>query len=152
MTSLILCKFPLFSQHLWMLVLGCALFHPVYTEKENWNFECCSRLDLSIFPNWWKSKKTGILCCLLICILCKEKNRSLVCMFSKQIIFWCWIHSFSVCQQILKKTTHCLARWTAKYVFIVSEAIKKAVSFGKFLCLYAMLLLWDNSKHGFSVA
>ena len=92
------------------------------------------------------------LSCLLICILCKEKNRSLVCISSKQRIFWCWIHSFSVCQQILKKTTHCLVRWTAKYVFFVGEAIKKAVSFSKFMCLYAMLLLWDNLKHGFLVA
>ena len=45
-----------------------------------------------------------------------------------------------------------LVRWTAKYVFFISEAMKIAVSFSKFQCLYAMLLLWDNSKHGFSVA
>ena len=44
-----------------------------------------------------------------------------------------------------------LVRWTAKYVFFISEAMKIAVSFSKFQCLYAMLLLWDNSKHGFSV-
>ena len=43
-------------------------------------------------------------------------------------------------------------RWTAKYVFFISEAIKIAVSFSKFQCLCAMLLLWDNSKHGFTVA
>ena len=45
-----------------------------------------------------------------------------------------------------------LVQWTAKYVFYISEAIKIAVSFSKFQCLYAMLLLWDNSKHGFTVA
>ena len=38
---------------------------------------------------------------------------------------------------------------TAKYVFF---SIKIAASFSKFQCLYAMLLLWVNSKHGFTVA
>ena len=33
-----------------------------------------------------------------------------------------------------------------------SEAIKIAVSFSKSQCLYAMLPLLDNSKHGFTVA
>ena len=29
-----------------MLVLGCSiLFPPIYREIENWDFECCSRLD-----------------------------------------------------------------------------------------------------------
>ena len=36
--------------------------------------------------------------------------------------------------------------------FFIGGAIKIAVSFSKFQCLYAMLLLWDNSKHGFRVA
>ena len=36
--------------------------------------------------------------------------------------------------------------------FYISEAIKIAVSFSKFQCLYAMLLLRYNSKYGFSVA
>ena len=45
-----------------------------------------------------------------------------------------------------------LVRWTAKYVFFLSEAMKIAVSFSKFQCLYAMLLLWGKSKHGFSAA
>ena len=44
-----------------------------------------------------------------------------------------------------------LVRWTAKYGFFIGEAIKIAVSFSKFQCLCAMLLLWDNSKYGFSV-
>ena len=39
-----------FSQHFWMLVLGCTLFPPIYREIENWDFECCSRLDFPIFP------------------------------------------------------------------------------------------------------
>ena len=39
-----------------------------------------------------------------------------------------------------------LLRWTAK-----SEAIKIAVSFSKFECFYTLLLLWDNSKRGFTV-
>ena len=83
-----------------------------------------------------------------------EKNRSLVFISSKHRLFWCWIHSFSVCQQILKEnlsTAHWYLRWTAKYVFFISEAMKIAVSFSKFQRLYAMLLRWDNSKHGFSV-
>ena len=33
-----------------MLVLGCALFLPIYTEIESWDFEHCSRLDFPIFP------------------------------------------------------------------------------------------------------
>ena len=45
-----LCKFPLISQHFLMLVLGCTVFLPIYTEMENWDFQCCSRLDFSIFP------------------------------------------------------------------------------------------------------
>ena len=31
----ILCKFPLFFQHFWMLMLVCTLFPPIYTEIEN---------------------------------------------------------------------------------------------------------------------
>ena len=49
------------------------------------------------------------------------------------------------------KKIYPLGRWTAKYVFFISETMKIAVGFSKFQCLYAMLLLWDNSKHGFSV-
>ena len=49
------------------------------------------------------------------------------------------------------KKIYPLVRWTAKYVFFISETMKIAVGFSKFQCLYAMLLLWDNSKHGFSV-
>ena len=45
-----------------------------------------------------------------------------------------------------------LLRWTAKYVYFISKAMKVAVSLSKFKCLYAMLLLWGNSKHGLSVA
>ena len=48
-------------------------------------------------------------------------------------------------------SAHWYIRWTAKYVFFISEAIKIAVSFSKFQCLYVMLFLWDNLKHGFSV-
>ena len=36
--------------------------------------------------------------------------------------------------------------------FFISEAMRIAVSFSKFHCLYVMFLLWDNSKHVFSVA
>ena len=36
----------------------------------------------------------------------RRKNRSLVCISSKQRIFWCRIHKFSVCQQIHKKFSH----------------------------------------------
>ena len=52
------------------------------------------------------------------------------------------------------KEIYLLVRWTAKYVFFIGEAMKIAVSFSKSQCLYAMymLLLWDNSKHVFSVA
>ena len=31
-------------------LLGWILFPPIYTEIENWDFECCSRLDFPIFP------------------------------------------------------------------------------------------------------
>ena len=52
-----------------------------------------------------------------------------------------------------KKKIYPLVRWAVKYLcFFISEAIKIAASFSKLQCLYAMLLLWDNSKHGFSVA
>ena len=32
-----------------MLVLGCTLFSPIYTEIENWDFEYCSRVEFPIF-------------------------------------------------------------------------------------------------------
>ena len=38
------------SQQFWILVLGCTLFPPIYTEIDNWDFESCSRLDFQIFP------------------------------------------------------------------------------------------------------
>ena len=41
----------------------------------------------------------------------------------------------------LTKKIYSLVRSTAKYVFFTSEVIKIAVSFDKFQCLYAMLLL-----------
>ena len=59
MTSLILCKFSLLSQHIWILVLGCKLFTLIYTEIDNWDFECCSRLDFPIFL-MIRDKKTGV--------------------------------------------------------------------------------------------
>ena len=40
-----------------MLVLACTLFPPIYTEIENWDFECCSRLDFPIFPMMKEIKK-----------------------------------------------------------------------------------------------
>ena len=57
-----------------------------------------------------------------------EKNRSVVCISSKQRILWCWSDNFSFCQQIRKKI-YALVRWTAKYVFLIGKAIKIAVSF-----------------------
>ena len=60
MTSLILCKFPLFSQHFLILVLGCTLFTPIYTEVDNLDFECCSRLEFQVFPMMKEIKKTGV--------------------------------------------------------------------------------------------
>ena len=41
---------PSVSQHFWVLVLGCKLFCPIYTEIDYWDFECCSRLDFPFFP------------------------------------------------------------------------------------------------------
>ena len=39
---LIFSVFPTFLN----LVLGCALFLPIYTEIDSWGFECCSRRGL----------------------------------------------------------------------------------------------------------
>ena len=36
------------------------------------------------------------------------------------------------------KKIYPLLRWTAKYVFFISEAMKIAASFSKFQCLHAM--------------
>ena len=166
MTSLILCKFSLLSLHFWILVLGCKLFAAIYTEIDNWDLDCCSRLDFLIFvmmkeiKNWSfldyalpgkREFSWSIYTVYSFVSYARRKNRSLVYIASKLRIFWCWIHSSFVCQQIHKKI-YPLVRWTAKYVFFISEAMKIAVSFSKFQCLYAMLLLWDNSKHGFWVA
>ena len=35
----------------------CTLFIPIYTEIDNWDFECCSRLDFPIFPMMKEIKK-----------------------------------------------------------------------------------------------
>ena len=59
---------------------------------------------------------------------------------------------FLSAKKFTKKLPNALVRWMAKYVFFPSEAIKIAVSFSNFQCLYAILLLTGNSKHGFSVA
>ena len=41
-----------------MLVLGCTyIFPPIYKEIENWDFECCSKLDFPIFPIDERHKK-----------------------------------------------------------------------------------------------
>ena len=60
--------------------------------------------------------------------------------------------AFLSANKFTKKYTHFLDELTAKYVFFVNEAKEIAVSFSKFQCLYAMLLLWGKSKHGFSAA
>ena len=61
--------------------------------------------------------------------------------------------AFLSASKFTKKSTHWSDELTAKYIyFLIGEAIKIAVSFSKFQCLYAILLLWDNSKHGSSVA
>ena len=39
----------LFSQYFWMLVLDGTLFPQIYTEIENWDFECCFRLHVPVF-------------------------------------------------------------------------------------------------------
>ena len=46
MTRLILCKFPTFLN----VGISSTLFPPIYRDIENWDFECCSRLDFPIFP------------------------------------------------------------------------------------------------------
>ena len=58
----------------------------------------------------------------------------------------------SICQQIHKKNLPSGEMNSLLNIFFTSEAIKIAVSFSKLQCLYAMLLMWDNSKHGLSVA
>ena len=50
------------SRHFSMLVLGCStLFSPIYREIENWDFECCSSLDLLIFPMMKEVKNRSFL-------------------------------------------------------------------------------------------
>ena len=111
------------SQHFSMLVLGCTLFTPIDREIENWDFECCSRLDFPTFHMMREVKNWSFLDCALLgkrelsCLsvyavyafisYASRKKRSLFFLSSKQRIFWYWIHSFSVCQQIHKKSTHC---------------------------------------------
>ena len=56
-------------------------------------------------------------------------NRSLICISSKQRIFWSWIHNFSVCQLIHKKTYPPLVRWTAEYVFLYRWSYKNSCWF-----------------------
>ena len=93
------------SQHFWMLVLGCTLFPPIYREIENWDFECCSKL--LFFPQW-KSSKSRLVPAwwsvyAVYSFVSYARRKSLGFISSKQRIFWCWILSFSVCQQIHKK-------------------------------------------------
>ena len=49
------------------------------------------------------------ICCLLF-ILCKERNRSLVCISSKQRILWRWTHNFYV-DKFTKKKKKKNTRW-----------------------------------------
>ena len=58
-TSLIFCKFPLFSKNFLMLVLGLYIISQ-FTQMENWDFECCSRLDFPIFPMMKEMKTHGV--------------------------------------------------------------------------------------------
>ena len=115
-----------------------------FQEIKNWNF-----LNKVLFRKRQFSWSIYAVCSFVSYE--RRKNRSLVCISSKYRTFWCWIHSFFICQQIHKKKIYPLVRSITKYVFFTSEAIKIAVSFNKFQCLYAMLPLWHNSTHGFSV-
>ena len=58
------------------------------------------------------------------------------------------VESTAFLPAIKLKKNYPMVRWTGKYIFPISEAIKIAVSFSKFQCLCAMLLLRD----GFTVA
>ena len=49
--------------------------------------------------------------------------------------------AFLSANKFTKKSTQFKDELTAKYVFFISEAIKIVVSFSKFQCLYAILLL-----------
>ena len=60
--------------------------------------------------------------------------------------------AFLSASKFTEKSTHWSDELTAKYIFLIGEDVKIAVSFSKFQCLDAILLLWDNSKHGSSVA
>ena len=150
-----------------MLVLSCTYIFPlVYIEIENWDFECCSRLDFPIFPNWWKRYKVGIFWispCLLRDSLVDQFMllTHLYFMQGEKIEAWFvspsnkeyfGVESTTFCLSTNSQKIYPLVRWTANYVFFFTgEAMKIAVSFSKFQCLCAMLLLWDNTKHGFQL-
>ena len=118
MISLVLCKSPiLFSavkliltfpnssidsnSDFWLLVwswanvFGLKLYiHPnfsKFTEIELRLFECCSRLDIIIFPKSWKSRK-----CLLCLFLCIWGGKFFFFFSSheqmKEVNFWAFSH------------------------------------------------------------
>ena len=60
MTSLTLCKFHLPLQHRGMLVLGCTLFHQIYTEIENWDLNVPLGWTFQYSQLMKEIKKTGI--------------------------------------------------------------------------------------------
>ena len=127
MTSLILCKFPLFSQHFWILGFGCTLFPPVYTEIDNWDFECCSKVDFPIFLMTKKIKKLEFSSFFRPCLVRDHLVDQSVLfthfnlMQGEKIEAWfvsqprreCFgvEFSLSICQQIPKKI-YPLVRWT----------------------------------------
>ena len=78
------------------------------------------------------------ICCLLIFILCKEKNRNLACISRKHVIFSLDPQLF--CQQIEEKKKHPLVEWTSKCFFFHMCSYKNS-SFGELAYNSSILVL-----------
>ena len=58
--ALLYLNYLCFPKHFWTLVLGCTSFPPIYTEIDNCDFECGSRLEFPIFPMMKEIEKAGV--------------------------------------------------------------------------------------------
>ena len=128
-----------------MLVLRCStLFPSIYREIENWDFECCSRLDFPFLPMMKEVKNWMVTDSLVdhsmlfthLYFMLREKIEAWFSSSASREYFGVESTVFLPASKFSNlSTAHWYIRSTAKYVFFISEAIKIAVSFSKLLSL-----------------
>ena len=130
---LILCKFPTFLN----VGVGLYVISPIYREIKNWDFECCSRLVFPIFhmmkevKNWSFLLRDQSMLFTHLYLMLAEKIEAWFLSPASREYFGVESTAFLSASKFSKKI-YPSVRWTAKYVFFISKAMKIAVSFSKF--------------------